>query len=130
MRAVSVAWIIAASAGLVLAQWPSHPTPGLPRTVDGKPDLKAPAPRSVDGKPDLSGVWRVNQPGLLIHATGGLKPEEMQPWAAAIYKQRAESFRKESDGIDCLPPGPKAGISGGAFPIKIVQTPGLVVILY
>jgi len=40
------------------AQWLNFPTPGTPRTRDGKPNLAAPAPRALDGKPDLSGVWR------------------------------------------------------------------------
>jgi hypothetical protein len=39
------------------AQWLDFPTPGIPRTPDGKPNLSAPAPRTADGKPDLSGVW-------------------------------------------------------------------------
>src|SRR5580692_8343462 len=39
------------------AQWLSFPTPGTPRTRDGKPNLAAPVPRAADGKPDLSGVW-------------------------------------------------------------------------
>jgi len=39
------------------AQWLNYPTPGVPRTADGKPKLDAPAPRTADGKPDLSGVW-------------------------------------------------------------------------
>src|SRR5947209_5881391 len=39
------------------AQWLDFPTPGTPRTRDGKPNLAAPAPRAADGKPDLSGVW-------------------------------------------------------------------------
>src|SRR5580704_6502231 len=39
------------------AQWPSYPTPGIPRTPDGKPNLTAPAPKMPDGKPDLSGLW-------------------------------------------------------------------------
>ena len=34
------------------AQWLAHPTPGIPRTPDGKPNLSAPAPRTADGKPD------------------------------------------------------------------------------
>ena len=38
-------------------QWLNFPTPGIPRTADGKPNLSAPAPRTADGKPDLSGVW-------------------------------------------------------------------------
>ena len=112
------------------AQWPNHPTPGMPRTPDGKPDLAAPAPRSTDGKPDLSGVWRVRQTSYLTYVTSDLKPEEVRPWAAALYKQRADDYRKDSDGIACLPPGPKAGISGLSFPMKIVQTPNLVVVLY
>ena len=41
------------------AQWLNYPTPGTPRTRDGKPNLAAPAPRAADGKPDLSGVWHV-----------------------------------------------------------------------
>jgi hypothetical protein len=39
------------------AQWLNFPTPGTPRTRDGKPNLAAPVPRALDGKPDLSGVW-------------------------------------------------------------------------
>ena len=39
------------------AQWLNFPTPGTPRTADGKPNLTAPAPRTLDGKPDLTGVW-------------------------------------------------------------------------
>jgi len=41
------------------AQWLNHPTPGTPRTRDGKANLAAKAPRDRDGKPDLSGVWHV-----------------------------------------------------------------------
>lgn len=41
------------------AQWLNYPTPGTPRTRDGKPNLTAPAPRAPDGKPDFSGVWQL-----------------------------------------------------------------------
>src|SRR5215471_13974597 len=41
------------------AQWVNYPTPGIPRTANGKPNLKAPAPRTPDGKPDLSGLWQI-----------------------------------------------------------------------
>src|SRR5215470_6057413 len=43
------------------AQWLNFPTPGTPRTPDGKPNLSAPAPRTAEGKPDLSGVWMHEQ---------------------------------------------------------------------
>lgn len=45
------------SAALASAQWLDYPTPNVPRTPDGKPNLQAPAPRTADGKPDFSGMW-------------------------------------------------------------------------
>jgi len=112
----------------LMAQWPKKLNSAFPRTADGKPDLSAPAPRSADGKPDLTGVWLVRNGNFYL--TWGLKPEDMRPWAAALYKQREADFRRDSDGIACLPAGPKAAIGVGPFPIKIVQTPGLTVILH
>lgn len=110
------------------AQWPNRPAPGLPRTSDGKPDLSAPTPRAADGKPDLSGVWVVRNGSFYL--TSDLKPTDIRPWAATVYKQSEDSFRRDSDGIQCLPPGPKAGIGVGPFPVKIVQTSNLVLVLY
>jgi len=112
------------------AQWPNHSAPGMPHTPDGKPDLSAPAPRTSDGKPDMSGVWMVENSGSLFYFTGDLKPGEILPWAAAKLKQSEENFRNDTDGIACLPPGPKAGIGVGNLPMKIIQTPGLVAVLY
>ena len=40
------------------AQWIKHPSPDLPRTADGKPNLSASTPRTAHGTPDLSGVWQ------------------------------------------------------------------------
>jgi hypothetical protein len=122
------AMILCVTSVSLTAQWPNRPTPGIPRTSDGKPDLSAPAPRSADGKPDLSGVWVVRNGSFYL--TSDLKPEDIQPWAAALYKQREDNFRRDSDGIQCLPPGPKAGIGVGGFPVKIVQTANLVLVLY
>ena len=42
---------------VLFAQWAPYPTPGIPRTADGKPNLSAPAPKTADGKPDLTGIW-------------------------------------------------------------------------
>jgi hypothetical protein len=125
-----LAMILCVMSVSLTAQWPNHPTQGIPRTPEGKPNLKAPAPRSADGKPDLSGVWRVTNGNALFHITGDLKPDEIRPWAAAIYQQREDDFRRDTDGINCLPPGPKAGIGVGGTPMKIIQTPNLVAILY
>jgi hypothetical protein len=121
-----LAIILLVMSASLTAQWPNHPTPGLPHTPDGKPDLSAPVPRSADGKPDLSGVWMVRNGSFYL--TSDLKLEDMRPWAAALYKQREDNFRK--DTVACAPPGPKASIGVGNFPIKIVQTPSLVLVLY
>ena len=120
--------ILFGSISALPAQWPNRPTLGVPRMPDGKPNLSAPAPRSADGKPDLSGVWRIHK-NYLLNATPDLKPEDIHPWAAAVYKQSGDSFRNNTDGINCLPPGPKSSISVGS-PVKIVQTPNLVMLLY
>ena len=60
------------------AQWLNYPTPDLPRTADGKPNLTAPAPRMPDGKPDLSGLWRMNGIGHIFNILGN-QPVEMLP---------------------------------------------------
>lgn len=128
MRTLAGPVVLFASLSSLTAQWPSRPTDGVPRTPDGKANLSAPAPRAADGKPDLSGVWRIHK-SYLLNAVPDLKPEEIQPWAAALYQRSAENFRNDTDGINCLPPGPKTSLSVGS-PVKIVQTPKLVIFLY
>jgi hypothetical protein len=113
---ILAAVFLAASAS-VEAQWINHPTPGTPRTADGKPDLTAPVPRTADGKPDLSGVW--NMIGL-GHSTN-ITNVEMLPWAQKIYETRAATYGHEDPASNCLPEGPRAGISG-LEPFRIVQT--------
>ncbi|MBZ5575846.1 MAG: hypothetical protein LAP40_04725 [Acidobacteriia bacterium] len=125
-----LAMILCAACVSLTAQWPDRRTPGLPRTPDGKPDLSAATPRAADGKPDLSGVWMVRNSSSLFYITSALKPGETLPWAVALYQQRAGNYRRDTDGIACLPPGPKAGIAVGNLPMKIVQTPYLTVVLY
>jgi hypothetical protein len=125
------AFVLAAlvmSAPVLAQNWIKVPPSIVPRTTDGKPDLQAPAPRTPDGKPDLSGLWRIHT-SYLLNAAPDLKPADIQPWAAKLYKQSAENYRNDTDGINCLPPGPKASTSVGS-PMKIVQTPNVVIFLY
>ena len=109
------------------AQWFNFPTPGMPRTADGKPNLSAPAPRMPDGKPDLSGVWEhLDSRGTAYYLKGTDIP--WQPAAKALFEERTANNQKDNPESQCLPRGvPKAD----AFDIhKVVQIPGLIVILY
>ena len=76
------------------AQWLNYPTPGTPRTRDGKPNLSAPAPRAIDGKPDLSGVWHVQPTSLTemkrlfgdvgTSSVPGMEPDTISKYAVNI----------------------------------------------
>ncbi len=109
----------------VEAQWINHPTPGIPRTADGKPDLAAPVPRAADGKPDLSGVWNMNGLGYSTNITN----VEMLPWAQRIYQERLATYGHEDPASNCLPEGPRAGLAG-LEPFRIVQTPHVSFFMY
>jgi hypothetical protein len=112
----------------VTAQWLNYPTPDLPRTPDGKPNLTAPAPRTAGGTPDLSGLWRLNGVGHVFNILGN-QPVEMLPWAREVYAKRSIGFARDSPDSNCLPPGPTAGLFGMA-PVKFIQTKNVLVILY
>jgi hypothetical protein len=128
---VAGALLASAMSAPLPAQWIHYPTPGLPRTASGKPDLSAPAPRGQDGKPDLSGLWRIAipSPGYRMNIAADLKPGEIQPWAQALFDQRMANLGKDDPWtVRCLPLGPRAITSGGLA--KIIQNPGLIAILY
>src|SRR5262245_12021109 len=116
----------------VAAQWLTQPTPGIPRTADGKPNLAAPAPRTSDGKPDLSGLWTKISPKYHRNIVADLKLDEIQPWARALVEQRREDLGREYMNVVCLPLGPgyvTAADITGAEMVKIIQTPALIVML-
>jgi hypothetical protein len=111
------------------AQWLNYPAPGVPRTPDGKPNLAAPTPRTADGKPDLSGVWSGPGPGSYDrNVARDLSPRDIQPWAEALYQQRVRDMGKDAPRANCLPdPFAYYHMVDVA---RIVQTPGVIVILY
>jgi hypothetical protein len=127
MKTVVFAIILSALTTPLEAQWVNYPTPGIPRTADGKPNLAAPPPRTADGKPDLSGIWQRISLKYERNITADLKPGEIQPWAEALVKQRAEDLQKDHMSVQCLPWGPS--YSNSARKAKIVQTPGLILML-
>ena len=127
---VSALWILCLAILPLPAQWLNQPTQGIPRSSDGKPNLSAPAPKAPDGKPDLSGLWRLGvEIGVGANITADLPPADVQPWVAALSRHRLEDFGKDDPEITgCLPGGPRHITRGGLT--KIIQTPGLVVMLY
>jgi len=139
--------VVAALSPAVLAQWPSFPTPGVPRAADGTPDLTAPAPRTADGALDLSGIW--NYAGILGFRgrppapPPGTPPEAtfwnielgfpeglpFQPWAAALRAERMAADSKDNPDAACLPMG-HMQLHTHSQPRKIIQNKDLIVILY
>jgi hypothetical protein len=132
----------------LLGQWPVYPTSGVPKAPDGKPNLEGPVPKTADGKPDLSGIWdnfrRAN--GQQVNAAGqstGTQPLALfrnigagfkeglplQPWAAALMKQRMSENSKDNPDAKCLPMG-FMQFHTHPQPRKIIQAPGVIVILY
>ena len=104
---------IAITAALLLlpvslrAQWLDFPTPGIPRTADGKPNLTAPLPRTPEGKPDLSGIWQVEINPYRFSLTQDLKDEAIfRPAAQAVLTERVKDFHREDPVTNCLPTGP------------------------
>jgi hypothetical protein len=109
------------------AQWVNLPTPGIPRTANGKPNLTAPAPHTADGKPDLSGLWQRISPKYYENITADFKPGEVPPWAEALVQSRKENLHKEHMSLQCLPWGPNYSNSGRMT--KIIQASNVVVML-
>jgi hypothetical protein len=125
------------------AQWVNYPTPGVPRTANGKPNLEAACPRTADGKPDLSGLWvmqatreaNANFPGCeatadeFVNIAAALKGGlPYQPWAADLVKARRAELRVNDPMSHCLPIGP-VRLNTFTTPSKMIQTPGLLLIL-
>ncbi len=152
-------FFLALLAGSAQAQWLNFPTPGTPRTRDGKPNLAAPAPRAVDGKPDLSGVWLHEHTSLdemrrLFGAVAdtrdkvnvpGMEADSVHKYAIDIlvdFKGQESPVRAEATEVmrrraaNSNPAEVCVNVIGFPLggllsePIKIVQAPRLTMILY
>ena len=118
----------------MFAQWGDMKTAGIPRLANGKPNLAAPAPHAPDGKPDLTGIWQAGragaggQYGYDYNVAQDLPADAVTAWARSLRQQRVQDFRKDSPLSHCLPVSvPFLNFRGLS---RIVQTPGLIVILY
>jgi len=154
LRIVRGAIAVSVATASLAAQWSRHPTPGVPTTADGKPDLTGPAPKTADGRPDLSGLWQnvMTFPRTdSVSGTGGSpradntipvimtpfwnikyglkEPVPLRPWAADLQKQREADNNKDNPDALCLPMG-FMQFHTHPQPRKIVQTPSLLLIVY
>ena len=111
------------------AQWVHYPTPGIPRTADGKPNLLAPAPKTPDGKPDLSGIWRITDGKYFQDLGAGGVEIPMLPWAKALYEERKRNQQKGHPSERCLGHGVTDFDTLGT-PRRIIQAPGIIAILF
>lgn len=131
--------------GNASAQWLNYPTTRVPHLPNGQPNLTAPAPRGSDGKPDFLGLWEpdthsgtqvstfqtdvVFPPEWYNIATQLKEVLPFRHWARQLRAARNAENSKDSPDAKCLPMGPFMDHSNRS-PRKIVQVPGLLVILY
>ncbi|MBV8844453.1 MAG: hypothetical protein JO307_16720 [Bryobacterales bacterium] len=154
-----VGFLFSAAVLCAQAQWLNYPTPGTPRTRGGKPDLFAKAPRAANGKPDLSGVWQTelahagenerlfgasitdavvlgDDPRTFskyaLNILADFKPEEspLRPEGAELFRKNLRKRATESPTVRCLPQGLPRGELFNYAPFKILQTPGIIAVLY
>ena len=116
-------------AGPADAQWFVYPTPGTPRTPDGKPNLTAPVPRTPDGKPDLSGIWTTPSGRWLNNLAADGVEVPFKPWALALFKERQANNGKGRPSERCISHG-VSDFDALPTPTKIIQTPAVTVILF
>jgi hypothetical protein len=102
------------------AQWLNQPTPNIPRTADGKPDLAAPPARAADGHPELSGIW--TNRGIAYAPPDNV----LTPAAKELVRAREENYFKDRPFFQCLPSGPEVKVGSKRFN----QSPTLITIMY
>src|SRR5579863_6127499 len=120
------------------------------RTADGKPDLsgiwdrgmapRLPGDRAPGGGPPGGGPPGGGPPGFGPPQPRGPRPFQdlpsmlpdglpFQPWAAELRRQRLAENSKDHPDAHCLPLHPMQ-LHSHPQPRKIIQTPGLILIIY
>jgi hypothetical protein len=126
LRLQALAALFCCTAGTASAQWINHPTAGIPRTADGKPNLTAPAPRVTPAQPDLSGLWRLKPQADVAKL---IKEAGVTPEAQRQHDRFMHELGRDDPTVRCLPLGPRATLSYG-FAARFIQSPQIVAILY
>ena len=141
-RILAAIALVAVASLPLSAQWLRYPTPGTPRLADGKPNLSAPAPRAADGT-------RICRASGRSSATGSCRPTaasdpSTSTTSASIFpaarpfcrgrRRCTTSGRRCSASArpreQCLPHGIPDAMLTRTLPFKIVQTPGVTIILF
>jgi hypothetical protein len=151
---IGLAILLAVLTQSVSAQWPPYPSAGVPRLPNGQPDAAAPAPRTADGKPDLNGIWEnlgwrelaaqtnrtpgapfppgspATGPRLFRDIGSGVEGGlPFQPWAKELRDKRNADNSKDNPDALCLPMG-NMQFHTHPQPRRIIQTPGLILVIY
>ena len=153
MRGCVLRFVLIAVLGvpaLGFGQWLKHPTEGVPRTADGKPNLAAPAPRLPDGKPDFSGIWHAANPNRCVPGAGAFiecgteiggsplggnlgrnLPGGLPylPHAAELAKARRADDSRDDPHVRCLPDNPPRSWTLPHL-TRAIHTPKLLALLY
>ena len=132
----ALAAVLTISASAAAQDTPPKPSKDVPRTPDGHPDMTG----VWQGGSNRIGTWeQANVDGGFVAGNVPITPyaiKEKQPpppyqdWA---QKKVDESYARR--GVDepmvrCLPPGVPRTTLMGLFPMQIVQTPKMVVMLF
>jgi hypothetical protein len=113
-------------------------------------DSRTKVPRAADGHPDMTGVWQAgsnhigtweeaNVDGGFVAGNSPITPfaiKEKQPsppyqdWALKKVKESYVRRGVDDPEVGCLPPGVPRTTAMGLFPMQIVQTQKMVVMLF
>jgi hypothetical protein len=133
----------------LFAQWPTFEAANVPRKSDGTVNIDAPPPQARDGHVDFSGLWERTGPGGINPDFDALQSKDggppaatfwnlgaglrgglpFRPLAAQLRAERMANDQKNNPDAHCLPMG-LMQLHLHPQPRKIVQTRGLIVIMY